>query len=198
MVAQNKPIRYVNLSLSVIILIILLVFIQFLAQKTKTINLLELEDNENFALSGANTAQIDCNTVRSYCFDDDDCLMNCEGGSIFSCRTGVCVNTNVIKTQVINECSTKKGQLAYFVGDTQLGRYNSICKSIDPGVAPDNPNEENRMCMNGDIDIDYRKAFPSIEECSCINNNKIIIPFTQTIRSVATCVSDDLFNYFNM
>jgi hypothetical protein len=108
------------------------------------------------------------------------------------CRNGVCVNSNVINSQAPqNECDAERGVITFFVGNTALGRYDFLCRSIDPGIAPNNPNEDNNMCKFGNIDINYLRQFPSIANCSCpIGTQPVILPATSQVRSYVHCIED--------
>lgn len=137
-----------------------------------------------------------CDQAKIYCFDDDDCNLVCFRNGLFRCNNGVCINRNIINTTApTNECDISKGVLTFFVGNATLGRYEFYCRSIDLGVAPDNINEKNRMCINGTIEIDYLKQYPDHSQCVCPDNLvKILIPNTSMIRTVAACVSPKIAN----
>lgn len=148
---------------------------------------------------GSNATQaprIDCEQHVTYCFEDTDCAKLCQNISGSICRNGICLNTNVLNsTQPINECNAKRGVVTFFVGNTALGRYDSLCKSVDLGIAPDNPNETNNMCKNGNININYLESFPSIQNCMCPPFTKsIILPATSIVRQYAHCLPENIAN----
>lgn len=166
--------------------------------KTENVDLSEIIIDPEFNLDLSNRTKNDCYVNRNYCFDTDDCISACDDGFSFNCIAGMCIGMDIIQSQVINECNPITGQMGFLVGDPQLGRYNTICKSIDPGVAPNNPDDENRICMKGTISIDYRKNFPAINQCNCGSKEQIVLPATSMVREVSACVSSDLANYFQL
>lgn len=198
MEAKSFYIRLLVLFLIAVTLIFLVCLLVYIKTKTKDVDLADYIIDPEMMIELGNATKNDCYITQSYCFDKNDCTANCTNGFDFECITGMCVGTNIIETQVVNECNSKTGQFGYLVGDTQLGVYNTICKSIDPGVAMDNPNEENRICVNGTIDIDYRKKFPSTNDCDCKNLNRIIIPSSKMVRETAVCVNDNFKRYFEL
>lgn len=107
----------------------------------------------------------------------------------YSCHKGLCTpNSKVNVVDHKNECKPDKGVFAFIVGLPELGIYNNICKSIDLGIAPNNPNQQNKMCLNGDIDINYSVRLPSLEDCDCGNNKRLVIPATSTVREHIVCL----------
>ena len=124
----------------------------------------------------------DCDTTKTYCFSDNDCTSQCTNTNE-SCVHGIC-RTNINSMEATNDCDPKKGVIGYFIGNTALGKYEYICKSVDPAIAISV--NENRMCY-GDSSylIDYLSTFPSINTCTC--SNQIIVPATSQKREHVEC-----------
>lgn len=136
--------------------------------------------------------RVDCNQNVTYCFNDSHCSQLCTNNNGSICRNGICVDSNVLNTETpLNECNAERGVLTFFVGNVALGRYDFLCRSVDLGIAPDDPNLENNMCMNGDINIDYTRAFPMISECSCPEGKlPVVLPETSQVRSYVQCIDE--------
>lgn len=135
--------------------------------------------------------KVDCNTTFVYSSSDEQCRVLCSGDSLFTSHNGVCVHNILLNdAHVNNNCDPKKGVLAYLTGDTSLGTTGLLCLSIDPGIAPDNPDENNIICGNGTHpDINYLLNFPEIDSCNCGSDLvPIIIPATENIRKRVICV----------
>lgn len=123
-----------------------------------------------------------CEIDKGYCFSDEDCDQQCSVSSM-SCVHGICLNKIAI-SDATNECDPSKGVIGYLVGNTALGTYQYICKSIDPAIAISV--DENRMCFGDDTyQIDYLKTFPSIYSCTC--SDKVLVPATAEKREHAEC-----------
>ena len=133
-----------------------------------------------------------CTNNVVYCFDKLNCNNSCSGGD-YQCINGVCKTDTVLISDVENNCNANMGILGFLVGNTAFGVYDFKCKSVDDGIAIDN--EVNVMCRGGDIDIDYLKAYPSINDCNC--DHPIIIPATSVKRRHVECNSKyfDLVEY---
>lgn len=140
--------------------------------------------------------RINCDQNITYCFEDAHCAHLCSSKSGSICRNGICRNANVLNTQVpVNECNAERGVFTFFVGNTALGRYDFLCRSVDLGIAPDNPREPNRMCTNGFIDIDYTRSFPSITDCTCPPGQKMVtLPETSQVRAYTQCFDEKIAN----
>jgi len=140
--------------------------------------------------------RINCDQNVTYCFEDAHCANLCSNKSGSICRNGICVNANVINTQVpINECNAKRGVFTFFVGNTALGVYDFLCRSVDLGIAPDNPQQDNNMCIGGSIDIDYTRAFPSTLDCKCpVGKRLVILPETSQVRQYGHCLDEQIAN----
>lgn len=142
-----------------------------------------------------------CETLPTYCFDDDDCTAQCVMTTNFTCSNGICTNRSLLEYSTLNECDPALGFIAYYVGDVAFGDYNFICKSADPGIAINNNGTlENTMCKSGSITIDYLSKYPSITECTCSDTNKsnqIIIPATEEVREYVVCVSENTYKKIN-
>jgi len=138
----------------------------------------------------------DCEQARTYCFEDSDCARLCTISSLSQCRNGMCINSAVINTSTIrNECNAASGVVTFFVGNATLGRYEFICKSIDPGIAPNDITLPNKMCLNGNININYLNKFPTISDCTCpVNYLPVIIPKVSQIRERVECAPADIAN----
>lgn len=174
--------------LSFIIIIILLLIIKQFIPKNITDNI------SNIKLTLTPKNKINCSTSKSYCFTDDDCIGTCINDNLYLCMNGVCKNNNIKEDQIKNNCDGKKGVLAFLIGDTMLGVYNKICKSIDLGIA--NDDGTNNMCKNGDIDINYYEKFPTADMCNCGDKKKLIkLPQIKTHRQIGDCVDNDMYNF---
>lgn len=142
-----------------------------------------------------------CETLPTYCFDDDDCTTQCAMTTNFTCSSGICTNRSLLEFSTLNECDPALGFIAYYIGDVAFGDYNFICKSADPGIAINNNGVlENNMCKNGSISIDYLSKYPSMTECTCNNttlSNQIVIPATEEVREYIVCVSDNIYKKIN-
>jgi hypothetical protein len=136
--------------------------------------------------------KIDCDQNITYCFEDAHCARLCSGQAGSICRNGICVNANVINTTVpINECNAERGVFTFFAGNVALGRYDFLCRSVDLGIAPDNPQGQNNMCKDGTIAIDYTRSFPSILDCQCPpGKSLVVLPETSQVRRYAQCIDD--------
>lgn len=166
----------------VLILIFLIIIIYMYTNKTKTYE----KDKINIKtghLFGA--GRDDCEKTDIYCFDDSDCNKKCYISGL-SCLHGVCKN-KIDTTEAKNECNPSKGVIGYFIGNTAIGLYEYICKSIDPGIAISV--NENRMCYNSEgYTIDYLKVFPSVYSCDC-GGDGVIVPATSEKREHIECNS---------
>ena len=135
--------------------------------------------------------KINCNQKVTYCFSDRQCNQRCSSQS--TCSNGICLNLNIFNSVApTNECDAQRGVLTFFVGNPAIGRYDNLCKSIDPGIANDDITKPNLMCTNGTIDINYLQSFPLITDCNCPENySLIIIPSTPTVREYSVCVPNE-------
>lgn len=134
----------------------------------------------------------DCDQDVVYCFEDAHCTKICAAKFGSRCSNGVCINAAIINSQAPNnECDARRGVLTYFVGNPMLGRYDYLCKSVDPGIASNDISEPNRMCLGGQIAIDYLQQFPAENQCQCLPGySKVSIPNTSSIRNYVVCVED--------
>nr|WOZ57665.1 PIF-3 [Menippe mercenaria nudivirus] len=124
----------------------------------------------------------DCSINKVYCFTDADCNSKCSDNQV-SCMHGAC-STDVVVSGVTNECDPSKGVVGYLVGNTALGTYSYICKSVDPAIAISV--KENRMCYGDDsYTFDYLQQFPSRYACDC--TGKTLIPATSQKRAHVEC-----------
>ncbi|UHB41826.1 PIF-3 [Macrobrachium rosenbergii nudivirus] len=161
-------------------LIILIVLYNKKTGKNPTVERLQIK-LQNLIGSGRK----DCATERRYCFGNEDCMYKCIDSN-FSCINGIC-KKDINKIPGSNVCDPSKGVLGFLLGNTALGTYEFICKSIDPGIAITVDN--NRMC-HGDKDyvIDYISNYPIIKACKC--DNQITIPATSVKREHVECNSE--------
>ena len=148
---------------------------------------MKLLKSENISIDAGNmfsVGKINCDLEKTYCFTDDDCFKKCVS-TTSSCIHGIC-STNINTSNIINDCDPTKGILGYLVGNTALGTYSYVCKSIDPAIAISV--NENRMCY-GDktYQIDYLKSYPSIYSCTC--SNQVVIGATSEKRRHVECDS---------
>lgn len=179
-------------SVGFVALVLILYFVYLIYNIPKQ---LELKRNDIQLAGTVNRSdRIDCDQNVTYCFEDAHCARLCSGKSGSICRNGICVNANVINTQVpINECNAERGVFTFFAGNVALGRYDFLCRSVDLGIAPDNPREPNSMCKDGLITIDYTKSFPSIFDCTCPpDKTMVILPETSQVRRYAQCIDKDI------
>lgn len=131
----------------------------------------------------------ECTNEITYCFSDNECTTRCIANTEYMCTNGICRNKRIITSIAENKCDASKGFIAYLMGDVAFGKYEYICRTVDPGIAI-SPDESNRMCLGGDIDIDYLKQFPSMERCSCNGNNdpeRCVVPATENVRRHVVC-----------
>lgn len=171
---------YIVICLVVVIFFIILLCVLF----NKKVNVVK---NDKISIDTGymfGSGKKECELEKVYCFTDDDCFQKCVA-TTFGCIHGICLN-NINTSNIINDCDPTKGIVGYLVGNTALGTYNYICKSIDPAIAISV--NENRMCY-GDksYQIDYLKSYPSIYTCNC--SNKIIIGATSEKRRHVECNS---------
>jgi len=150
-------------------------------------------------LQTVHNMKVNCDEFTVYSMTDDQCSAICLDDQSFRTKNGVCVNSLIFKsTDIENKCSSKDGLIAYLTGNTQFGKTDSICLSVDPGIRPDDIKEPNIICRNGEIDINYNDAFPVIKNCKCINKDDILIvvPNTSTIRAHGICVDKEMRSLF--
>lgn len=133
----------------------------------------------------------DCDLNYVFSMDTEQCINVCKGPDSYISQNGICVNVLAIdKTTIENNCDINKGVLAYLIGDPEFGTANLICLSIDPGIASDDINQPNQMCMNGSININYSLGYPRMDQCTCPDGmTKITIPETKVKREHIHCVS---------
>ena len=173
--------------LSIIILISVIIFV-YLILSTKEQN--QNDNTLNVRGDMKNRPRVDCNQNVTYCFEDANCANLCQNSTGSRCRNGICINTNVINSQLpLNECDARRGVVTFLSGNTALGRFDFLCRSIDLGIASDDINVTNRMCIGGSINIDYTKQFPDIRDCSCPPDTRsVILPSTSQVRSYVHCL----------
>lgn len=142
----------------------------------------------DYVENAINPKKINCNETSTMCFANSECQTSCNFGDAMKCVNGLCRNKYIYKTQT-EECNPKNGYFGYLIGEPAFGRFRQVCKSIDPGIATP---YGNLMCRGGDISIDYRIGYPSIENCrNC--KNPIIIPATPVKRAHIEC-NDKFYN----
>ena len=186
--AYSKNFGFFILIISFLVIIFIFVFIRIFTNfefDTVPDVLLELKR------SLEQKKKINCNQRVTYCFSDSECRQMCSNSA--NCSNGVCLNSNLFSTTApINECDATKGVLTFFVGNPAFGRYEYLCKSVDPGIASDKITEPNLMCTGGDIDINYLNSFPKITDCKCPEDYKLIImPATETVRDYSVCLPEN-------
>lgn len=177
-------------TIGFVVLILILYFVYLIYDIPRTLD----ATRNDIQLTGRvnRSDRIDCNQKITYCFEDSHCAKLCSNQTGSICRNGICVDANVLNTTVpINECNAEKGVFTFFAGNIALGRYEFLCRSVDLGIAPDNPNENNNMCIGGSIDIDYTISFPSILNCTCPPGKKpVILPETSQVRRYVHCIDE--------
>lgn len=140
----------------------------------------------------------DCDVETIYSMDDSMCASLCRPPNIFHAKNGQCVNILTFNhTEAIDNCNPQYGLVAFIVGDPQLGTAKSFCLSIDLGIQSDTSFNDNKICENGVIDINYLKSFPQIINCTCKDletQNKFIIPSTNVVREHALCASKNFLD----
>lgn len=151
------------------------------------------------AVPATDEAKRDCSNEMVFSVLDAQCQVVCQGPETYISRNGICVNAiTQNSTAVRNECSAKNGVLAYLIGDPQFGKADLLCLSVDPGIQPNDPTKPNEICKNGTIDVDYRKQYPSLDQCKCPPSMKLVrIPATGSIREHGVCVANALADAIN-
>lgn len=130
-----------------------------------------------------------CSNEITYCFEDSDCSIMCDLKNQYICINGICKNNKIITTVPENKCDPSKGMVGFLIGTPSFGKYDFICKSIDPGIALSV--NTNLMCKGqNNMLIDYISKFPTTNQCLCIN--KSIVPATQNKRKHVEC--DDIYH----
>ena len=152
-----------------------------------------------------NGERIDCTREINYCFTDSECARSCNFDSSYRCLHGICRNEVIRVENPLNDCKASMGILAYLTGDPQLGRFQFVCKSEDPGIAI--TSTDNLMCNGGFIDINYLREFPDISSCDCVQSggdngttDQVLIPATSVKRRHVQCDAryNDLIEYDNI
>lgn len=136
------------------------------------------------------TEQRNCEHETVYSVITEQCIDICT--DVFVSRNGVCVNSKIPEEEEVkNKCNSKAGVFAYLIGNTELGTADLFCISSDPGIQPnDSSIEKNKLCKNGEIEIDYTKSLPLLQNCKCGNNEFLaLIAGTSTIRRHGLCLS---------
>ncbi|AQN78619.1 ACH96237.1 pif-3-like protein [Kallithea virus] len=193
--------NHTQLHIVVIAIILILILIVIVIKKLDTSNIVsELQQHVEFPGTNQTLAKRDCDTETIYSMDDSQCIAICREPGVFINRNGICVNVrNFDNTSVENECNPKNGVIAYLTGDTQMGKTNLLCLSIDPGVQPDNIDMPNTLCMDGDLDINYIESFPNLRKCKCPQDKTLtIIPDTSAIRTRGVCIKNQLLPIFQL
>ncbi|UVX94944.1 PIF-3 [Callinectes sapidus nudivirus] len=179
---EEKPTFYVYIICCGVAILIFVIIIMMMLNKKA----IDLKSN-NFKINTgelSGSGKKNCSTVKTYCFTDDDCHQQCVSSSMH-CVHGICRN-NLNAISAKNECDPSKGVIGYLVGNTTLGTYEYICKSVDPAIAISV--NENRMCYgDSSYKIDYLSVYPSKYSCTC--NNQITIPATSQKREHVECNS---------
>ncbi|UOT91843.1 PIF-3 [Aratus pisonii nudivirus] len=177
---KQPPTYYVYFIICVVVIFLFLIIIGLMFNKTsKRLSF----DKINIKVGNLyGVGRKDCELTKTYCFTDNDCVQQCTASS-FTCAHGICMN-NVNTINATNDCDPSKGVIGYLVGNTALGTYEYICKSVDPAIAVSVT--ENRMCF-GDktYQINYLQSYPSIYTCEC--DDKVIIPATSQKREHVEC-----------
>lgn len=182
-----------------ILLIILIVFIFILIKYILSTQNLE-SNNEITKLPGTQSklTKKDCSIQTVYSTNDIQCSLICQSPNVYISKNGICVNALINTSSVVeNKCSPEKGVLAYIVGDPQFGKSSILCLSIDIGIQPNDTSKNNIICKNGNIEINYIKSFPDVNNCKCLGDDfPAIISATSTTRKHITCVNNKLKNMF--
>lgn len=127
----------------------------------------------------------DCSTTETHCMSKDDCTSMCLNIN-YDCLHGICKKMPLLIDTPHAGCDASKGMLLYYVANTALGTFSPICKSIDEGIAISN--DINRMCSNGNININYSIRQPQIEDCTCNENtHAVLVPATINVREYVVC-----------
>lgn len=178
----KKPSYFIYLIICCIVIVAFVILITtMLSKRSKVINEDKIDINTGFLFG---TSKQNCSLNKVYCFSDSDCSQQC-ADSYAGCVHGLC-STDVVASAAKNECDPSMGVIGFLIGNTALGIYEFICKSIDPAIAISV--SENRMCFgDSGYKFDYLQSFPTIHTCNC--NGKIIIPATSEKRVHAECDS---------
>lgn len=151
--------------------------------------------DENFKMQISNFFNGDrsnCSEEILYCFSNTDCSRTCVDSDKI-CQHGLCKAPVMNPIDWSETCDATKGMVGYLIGNTALGDYEFICKSIDPAIAISNT--ENRMCFDGSIEIDYNIAYPASSSCVC--SHPVYVPATKEKREHVECsdIFYDLVSY---
>lgn len=188
--AQEQPVSYkldskfshnlYAIVCFVVIVGLLILIIVLMGKKPKSLvgnDVVELRTHELYGIGKS-----DCAYEKVFCFADGDCAKNCSN-AYSTCVKGTCTS-DIDTSSATNDCDPSRGLVGYLTGNTTLGTYEYICKSIDPGIAISVT--ENRMCY-GDpsYSIDYLKTFPAVNTCQC--EGRTTIPATSEKRLHVEC-----------
>lgn len=141
----------------------------------------------------------DCNSEVVYCFNDADCRHGCQTRDHYACLNGICRNDRMLLDNSTHDeqCLAHMGMMSYLVGNTAFGRYEYVCKSIDPGIAVSST--KNLMCNNQTQaplpDINYMVELPTETMCHCNDNETAVVAATPNKRQHTECspLADLLF-----
>jgi hypothetical protein len=179
-----------KLWISFVVLVLLMLFIAYIfTQNHTTIS------SPQIRLEGKSLGtkpRIDCQQNVTYCFEDAHCRNLCTNSTGNRCRNGICINDNLLNTQLpLNECDARRGVVTFLAGNVALGNFIGLCRSVDLGIAPDDVTLPNKMCTDGTINIDYTRQFPSVRDCQCPAGTRVVIlPATEQVREYAVCLSN--------
>lgn len=189
---------YIYFVINLILFVSLLVLIYVVCRKSKSLEVqhdhLKIDFNkQHFKFKE------DCDHDIKYCFEDNDCTEKCitKLGTNYICKVGMCINQETHTLSPENACSSKAGVIAFLTSDADLGTNTFICKSIDPGIASNNPAEPNLMCIGGQISIDYRRRLPETSDCVC-DHSPYIVPPTHEVRRRVLCVNSEVDKFLSI
>lgn len=108
-------------------------------------------------------SRVDCDRIRTKCSSDSDCQTTCLFG--LTCVQGACQSKYETKP-----CDVTKGKVATYQYIPSVGVYETLCLSVDPGVALDD--DSNVYCQGGNTTIDYTVQYPN--QCSCPEGSTLL------------------------
>lgn len=128
---------------------------------------------------------VDCNRQIRLCGSDNDCTNGCiKNTNSFVCMEQICkINTTIVPPTEDFNCNTKHG---IFLLLTANGSFH--CVSLLPHFYTNTDKQQKFSCANGVLDIDVSKETPSIKNCQCNPNFKLVI--NQATPIIPRCIPE--------